>query len=397
MTQGTCIKSMPGSGIVVVACAALDMPGFVAALVETASTNDFAALAVFFSPRYEAQTLARSLVRDVPIPVQIGCSTAGEIGPFGIDSGGAVALLFPTDCFCCVANVVTRISEQGFDNGAACASALVDRLRESIGGEIAGAAFALTLVDGLSAREEIMVSAFQAGLRTLPHIGGSAGDGLAFREAWLIYNGEAYRDAALLCLFHSRVPFRVFKSDHYEPTEIRLVVTDCDAEKRIVREFNGAPAAREYAEAVGLDPAALTPMSFAAHPLVVRIGGDHFCRSVRCMEADGLAFFCAIDNGVVLTLARSHDMAESVERTLAALDKELGGTDMVLGFNCILRRIEAENGQSLHLIADVYSRYNVVGFNTYGEQYKSMHINQTFSGIAFGQGPARESPPKTDE
>ena len=60
---------------------------------------------------------------------------------------------------------------------------------------------------------------------------------------------------------------------------------------------------------------------------------------------------------------------------------------MIFGFDCILRRIEAENRQSLHLIADIYSRYNVVGFNTYGEQYKSMHVNQTFSGIAFGQDP----------
>jgi hypothetical protein len=25
-----------------------------------------------------------------------------------------------------------------------------------------------------------------------------------------------------------------------------------------------------------------------------------------------------------------------------------------------------------------------VGFGTYGEQYRSMHLNQTFTGIAFG-------------
>jgi hypothetical protein len=27
----------------------------------------------------------------------------------------------------------------------------------------------------------------------------------------------------------------------------------------------------------------------------------------------------------------------------------------------------------------------VIGFNTYGEQYASMHLNQTFSGVAFGR------------
>jgi hypothetical protein len=30
----------------------------------------------------------------------------------------------------------------------------------------------------------------------------------------------------------------------------------------------------------------------------------------------------------------------------------------------------------------------VVGFNTYGEQHHGMHVNQTFTGVAFGSLPA---------
>jgi hypothetical protein len=379
------IASMPDCGIVVAACAQTDLAGFVEALAEAACAQRYACMAVFFSPEFDAQALARAMADKVPIPIQIGCSTAGEIGPFGIADGGAVGLLFPADRFTCAAATVLRISEKGFESGAACASGLVEQLAELTGTDLDGSTFALTLIDGLSAREEVMVSAFQAGLRALPHIGGSAGDGLAFRESWVICNGTALRDAALLCLFHSRVPFRIFKSDHYEPTDIRLVVTDCDAERRIVTEINGAPATVEYADVAGLNPTSLSPMSFAAHPLVVRVGGEHFCRSIRSVEKEGLSFFCAIDRGVVLTLAQSQDMAQSVDRALQAVDEELGGTDMILGFDCILRRIEAENRQSLHKIAEVYRRHKVVGFNTYGEQYKSMHVNQTFTGIAFGK------------
>ena len=29
----------------------------------------------------------------------------------------------------------------------------------------------------------------------------------------------------------------------------------------------------------------------------------------------------------------------------------------------------------------------VVGFNTYGEQHHGMHVNQTFTGVAFGALP----------
>jgi hypothetical protein len=31
----------------------------------------------------------------------------------------------------------------------------------------------------------------------------------------------------------------------------------------------------------------------------------------------------------------------------------------------------------------------VVGFSTYGEQFRGMHVNQTLTGIAFGDGAPR--------
>lgn len=377
--------SVTNSGIVTVACTEPDVEDFVRTVRHAATGRDYAALLVFFSPAFPAAALAQALLNKVPVPEQIGCSTAGEIGPLGIMDGGAVALLFPAQTFRCVTGLVTEISRHGFERGAACAGALVDRLSHLCDRELEGSSFALTLIDGLSNREEVMVSAFHAGLRNLPHVGGSAGDGLAFRETWIIHNGTAHRDAALLCLFCTNIPFRIFKSDHYQPTDVRFVVTECDAEQRIVTEMNGVTATCEYAEVVGLDRASLSPMSFASHPLVVKIGGDYFCRSIRRVEDKGLSFFCAIDKGVVLTLARSYDMAESVDRTLGMLEKELGGIDIVLGFECVLRRVEAESRQLSHRVADRYRRYNVVGFHTYGEQYKAMHINQTFTGIAFGQ------------
>ena len=30
---------------------------------------------------------------------------------------------------------------------------------------------------------------------------------------------------------------------------------------------------------------------------------------------------------------------------------------------------------------------NVIGFSTYGEQINAMHLNQTLSGVAFGEMP----------
>ena len=105
------------------------------------------------------------------------------------------------------------------------------------------------------------------------------------------------------------------------------------------------------------------------------------------MNPDGsLTFFCAIAEGLVLTVARPHDIVRSTAETLSEIERSLGGIELVLGFECVLRRLDSENRQIVHLIEELYRHYSVVGFHTYGEQYNAMHLNQTLTGIAFGKG-----------
>ena len=56
---------------------------------------------------------------------------------------------------------------------------------------------------------------------------------------------------------------------------------------------------------------------------------------------------------------------------------------MVLGFDCILRRLALEREGLAQRMSDLLARYRVAGFNTYGEQHSGMHVNQTFVGLAF--------------
>jgi hypothetical protein len=201
-----------------------------------------------------------------------------------------------------------------------------------------------------------------------------------------MHGGRVAERAAILMMIESEFPFCVFKTQNFEPTPIKLVVTAADAENRIVHELNAEPAAREYAAAIGLLPDDLGPFSFASYPLVVKIGGDYYCRSIRNMNPDGsLSFFCAIDEGLVFTVARPQDMLRSTSSMLEELDAKLGGIDLVVGFDCILRRLDAETRQIRHQISELYREYSVAGFQTYGEQFNAMHLNQTLTGIAFGQ------------
>jgi hypothetical protein len=171
--------------------------------------------------------------------------------------------------------------------------------------------------------------------------------------------------------------------DHLTPTNRRMVVTEAEPSRRIVRQINGEPAAREYARLLGKDPARLDPFTFAAHPVVVRIGGRHHVRSIRQMLDNGdLVFFSAIGEGMVLTLAEAEPMAEHLERELKALSAD-GAPHAILACDCILRRFEAQEKQVVRRVSDLLRTNRVVGFSTYGEQRETLHVNQTMTGVAI--------------
>lgn len=341
-------------------------------------------LLVFFSPSVPADQLSGALSKEFSgIPVS-GCSTSGQISPDGFSDAGMLVLAFPKKGFRIVSKILEDVHGLTVERGCEIVRELCAQLDHSAFGFECNR-FALCFIDGLSNCEEMIVSSLGWALGSVPLIGGSAGDNLHFDKTALLHNGQVHHGAALLLLVETEHVVRTFKHDNFEPIDKKLVVTASDSESRTVFELNAERAVYEYALAAGVDDGNLSPMSFAAHPVVVRIGGDYYCRSIQKVNPNGsLTFFCAIDDGVVLTVARAKDMVESAEKELKKLDQEAGGVDFVLAFECVLRRLDAETHQVKHRICDLYRKYNLVGFHTYGEQYNSMHLNQTLTGVVIG-------------
>lgn len=372
-------------GIQTIWTEAADAAAAVVEIVAAVPRLGVSQLICFFSPDYDAVGLCRRLTTHFPGVPLIGCATSGGISPVGGIERGIVLIAFPTKGFATTSLALTQIRQLDVEGAAAAVRTLRRDFDHRGGGAGAGHRFALTLIDGLANVEETVVSTIAWALDGMPLVGGSSGDDLRFSDTVLIFNGEVIRDAAIVLLVETDFPTQLFKTDNFEPTTKKLVVTMSDDEQRTVYEFNAEPAAHEYAMAIGLDPERLSPMSFAAHPLVVKIGGEYYCRSIRHMNPDGsLSFFCAVGEGVVLTLAQPRDIVEATRQEFARVEETLGGIDIVIGFECILRQLDAEVRQVKRQITDLYKNYNVVGFETYGEQYRSMHLNQTFTGIAIG-------------
>lgn len=341
------------------------------------------ALIYFSKTRYSADDVIALVADNAASLPYAACSTAGELTPAGLDEGRVLVLLFPRSHFNVLPLRLTATDDGRLENIASHVNAAKNSFVEQHGK--LGRVFAMCLMDGASFMEEAMTAAIHWGLDDVPLLGGSAGDELNFLKTDLILNGEILDDNGILMLMHTDLPIEIFKTENFVPSTQKLVVTRSDPDHRIVHELNAAPAALAYAEVIGTDPESLTPQSFASHPLVMRVGGEYYCRSIQKVNEDNsLSFFCAVDDGIVLTVAEQTGMARTTKKALDDIKCRLGEIDFVLGFDCVLRQIDARNRQVTHRISEIYRDYKVLGFNTYGEQYRSLHLNQTLTGVAFG-------------
>lgn len=344
-------------------------------------TGKLSFVALFVSPKANFDSVVAEAERLFPAVDVMACTTAGEISELGYDEGKIIAIGFPASGFASTSLFIEDIH-------ALTPLPLIDkitlervRLQESHPDMTSN--FAFLVVDGLSLSEDTLSATISPALRDMPMFGGSAGDGTDFQRTQVALNGKIAHSAAVLTLVRSRYRTQVFSLDHLVPSEQKMVVTEADPDRRIVKSINAEPAAREYARIVGKDPEQLDRFTFASHPVVVRIGAAHHVRAIQQVnDAGELVFFSAIDEGMILTLAAPQNMVEHLRKKMADLSVQAKPAH-ILSCDCILRRIEAEQRQMTRDLSDIMASYNVTGFSTYGEQVGPLHVNHTMSGVAI--------------
>jgi hypothetical protein len=348
------------------------------------------ALVVFFcSSDYDLDALADEMARSFTGIEVVGCTTAGEIGPAGYRDHSISGASFPAGDFAAIAGLVPDLRQFDLGQGQRFVRKLLQDLVARAPQASPDNSFGFLMIDGLSACEESVARILQYALGKIPLVGGSAGDALRFGTTRVYRDGRFCNDAAVFVLLSTPLPFKPFMMQHFRAAEQRLVVTAADVGNRVVNELDGRPAAQAYADLIGVSVAELDPARFAASPMVVVIGGTNYVHSIsKVTDAGGLKFFCAIDEGVVLRVAHGTDLARDLEQALAALRDAVGEPQLVIGCDCILRRLEAARSGAADRVQQLLRRGHVVGFCTYGEQYRGMHVNQTFTGIAIGGGTA---------
>jgi hypothetical protein len=357
-----------------------------AEIADELQQDDISLVMLFCSPALSSDRFAAEISRRFPgIPV-VGCTTAGEITPLGHrhDSVTGVSLAAPD--FHAVVVGIEDVRHFGVAEGRDLVQRAMRDLTARAPDWPPEQTFAMLLIDGLDACEESVVSAIHCALGPIPLFGGSAGDEMSFGTTKVLWD-EAFRQhSAALVLVATDHPFAVFKTEPFECSGEKMVVTGADPVRRIVHEINAEPAAAEYARIVGVGLDQLTPAIFAAHPVVVRVGNVPYVRSIQKVNADlSLTFFCAIDEGIVFTVADGFDIEKDLARLFEQIRHSLDKPEIVIGCDCILRSPELDDRAIGDRVSALMRENNVVGFNTYGEQFHAMHMNQTFTGVAIGR------------
>jgi hypothetical protein len=343
-------------------------------------------LVIFFcSSQYHLDVLAAEMNRMFAGVRVVGCTTAGEIGPEGCKTHTLSGVSFSTGSVITDTCIINNLAGFNYDRGSTFIQDCLQRLERKAPQLRTENCFTFLMIDGLSIREDLVVHALQNGLGKIPLLGGSAGDDQMFAGTYVYYDGGFHSDSAVMILAATSLPFMIFKTQHFVSSEKRLVITEVDSTRRIAKEINGVSASQEYARLVCADKNCLDRIRFASFPLVVRIGDMDFVRSIQKVNTDGsLTFYCPIDEGLVLRLATGMDLLANLNQTFDQINDTIGQPQVVLGCDCVLRKIEIIEKDLIDRVTNIFKRNRMVGFNSYGEHFRGIHVNQTLTGIAIG-------------
>lgn len=355
-------------------------------LASQLSHDDLVCVLFFCSAEYDLARLGIAMEHVFPQIQVTGCTSAGEITPRGYGRGCITAIGFDRRYFSVDCALIGELEQFNLQDAQGLVDNLLATFRQASLAPVKGHTFAITLLDGLSSREELVLATLNAALGSIPHFGGSAGDDERLANTHVYFQGQFHTNAAIVLMVNTPLDFRVFSTHHMMEGEDKLVVTRASSELRTVYELNAEPAAVAYARTAGVSVTELDREIFALRPMAVRIGDQYFVRSIQRVNADGsLTFYCAVETGIVLTSMRPGPLLADLKTQLEKAEQEVGPPLLTIGCDCFLRRREAEFSGFVQEASDVLVDHRVIGFNTYGEQFDGMHINQTFTGVVIGQ------------
>jgi hypothetical protein len=356
----------------------------VATAAAIAADSADSALTVIFASAHDLAALGRELAARGIMRV-IGAATGRIIGADGFEASGVSGFHLPTGRFAAADVVLEDVAGMGLPEVRAHVRELRLELARTAGPSLTHC-FALLLVDAESRCEERLAAVLGMELNGVPLIGGSAGDlyfnplGHPHGNTTLLHRNSPQRGAAILSLVASATPVIAYCHHHYIHSNKKFVITDADPARRLVREIDGRPALEVYAAACGFRKRPRGSLDFAPFPLMIRIGGQYYPRGMQRIYPDGsLEFACALEPGLVVALGKPGNMTARLDDLLTAMRAQIGSPELIIGVDCAARTAYMEREGLTLGIETLMRPHAVTGFASLGEQFNTIHANNSFT------------------
>ncbi|MDR2390934.1 MAG: FIST C-terminal domain-containing protein [Planctomycetota bacterium] len=342
-----------------------------------------AALLFFASPSgYDCQTLAYEAKKRFPDARTFGCSGAGVLQDGAPREEGVAGLAFSPDALDSLE--ITALGD--INNDSAIAEKTVASLEARVGQHLRQLNhrewLGFILVDGLASSYEAIVERI-GDSSDIVLLGGLAGDEAKFEKTLVWADGRVYRNGIVIALMKPKGKWGVIKTQSVIPTDQTLVATRIDADRNVILEFDGRPAAEAYATVIGVPKESLSPELFTRYPLALFSNGEPFIRSIaQYSHPDALRLYTKPIPDIRYTVAEIKDLIGDTRSALEAKRRELGSVSAIVNVTCILRKIQIAMDGTADAHQNIFAGIPSAGFFSFGEIYIGV-INQTATMVVF--------------
>lgn len=350
-------------------------------------------LVVLFASRDRDQVaLNRALRARLPEARILGATTAGEVDRDGIHHHTVVAAALWGD-FDVGIGLGRNLSRDAATAGEAAIRTAARELGARADDLASKKYVALVIDDGFQHRKEELLLGVMSMNQALVAVGGGAADSEPDprkASAMVHADGEVVGDAVVVALFRTEAPWAALRSHWYAPTGQTVQITKLDSSAKRVLEIDNQPAAKRYAELLGVsveDLDFIKPKGFANRPTALRAGREYFIRSPVAVMPDGSIMFAnMLEEGSELELVRLTDCAESTRHFFEVeVPTRVPSPRAMVIFHCAGRATFANAiGQSEALSKAFAAAPPCIGLNSFFEIYCGFHINTTLTALAFG-------------
>ncbi|AKF79492.1 Uncharacterized conserved protein, contains FIST_N domain [Myxococcus fulvus] len=349
---------------------------------------------MFASRNRDQHALNRAVRERLPPGTRlVGATTAGELDNTGIHEGSVVLSALSGDLEVGL-GLGTQLSVDAITAGQTAIKRACENLgvrqqdldpRRYVG---------LVIDDGFRYKKEELLLGILERSQTLVLVGGGASDDNrdpAKQSALVHVDGEVATDAVLVALFRTSAPWAALRSHWYVPTGEKLTITKVDESHTRALEIDGHPAAKRYAEILGVkdvkDLEFGTPEGFAVRPTALRVGREYFIRAAWRPQEDGSILFAnLLEEGTELELMKLGDMAGMTRGFFTdEMPRRVTNPQAALLFHCGGRMWYAHATNSVAQLAETLKAApTAAGMNVHFEIYSGFHINTTLTALVFG-------------